>query len=659
MRHRAARRSTVHRLIRPAERLEARQLLTAFVPNDPFFFPGTDAGAEPGYYGQWHLENRLPLTWVNAGLDAGLTGAWAAGFTGAGVTIGILDDGTQGDHPDLIEGFQNDVSWDFGATAGRNRASDFRGGPVVNIVGSDGDNHGTAVAGVAAARGGNGIGTTGAAPLADIAALRILGRIARGHSPDAAEAAAIRYQGQTNRVAQPDPFAPVTWDAGVQVRVKNHSYGPDLPFLASARGTILPALADSAAHGVIHVVAAGNQRTDYPTADANKIELNADPNTITVAALGSDGRYADYSSYGANVFVTAPSSSAGFFAIATTDRTTLDRGYTFDPDDPDPFLADVDDGDATSTFGGTSSATPLVAGIMALGVEANPDLDVRMAKHLLARTSRVIDAGNPSWTTNAAGYTFSEDYGFGLVDAAAFTQAATEVVSMSPVESLRSPPIRVAARFTPSQPVLTATYTVPEDAAATPLESLRVTLNVGNLQTNLRRYRNGAGAGRGAISGDLEGYVTSPSGTRYRLFSDDRFLVGTDEQANRYGEAGARPRATLAWTFTSNAYWGESAAGTWTIELANNAATSQLVGRSGLWRTVAFQFDTGSIDFGTASATAAPHFGQRGYTAATTLLPSAAGGISPWLAAFSLEYGPQAAADSTAAFASLTRRSRG
>lgn len=629
------------------------------MPNDPLFFPGTDAGAEPGYYGQWHLENRLPSTWFNAGLDAGLAGAWAAGYTGAGVTIGVLDDGTQGDHPDLIDGFQNDVSWDFGSSAGRNRANDFRGAPVVNIVGSDGDNHGTSVAGVAAARGGNGIGTTGAAPLADIAALRILGRIARGHSPDAAEAAAIRYQGQTNRFGQPDPFAPVDWSAGVPVRVKNHSYGPDLPFLTSARGTILPALADSAGHGVIHVVAAGNQRTDYATADANKIELNADPNTITVAALGSDGRYADYSSYGANVFVTAPSSSAGFFAIATTDRTTLDRGYTFDPDDPDPFLADVEDGDATSTFGGTSSATPLVAGIMALGVEANPALDVRMAKHLLARTSRVVDAGNPSWTTNAAGFTFSEDYGFGLVDAAAFTQAATEVVSLSPVDSLRSPVIRVGERFTSSQPVLTTTYTVPEEAAAAPVEAVRVTLNVGNLQTNLRRYRNGTGTGRGAISGDLEAYVTSPAGTRYRLFADDRFLVGTDEQSNRYGEAGARPRATLAWTFTSNAYWGESAAGTWTIELANNAATSQLVGRSGVWRTVSFQFDTGTIELGTTSATVAPPVGSRGYGSTTTLLPAAARGLSPWLAAFSLEYGAQAAATSTDAFGQTTRRSRG
>lgn len=630
MRHRTRRlRTGIGTTIVRAECLESRHLFAAFTPDDPLFGPGTDAGAAAGYYGQWYLENRLPISpGLNAGLDAGLAGAWGRGLTGAGVTIGILDDGTQGDHPDLRDAFRNETSWDFGATAARNRASVTRGAPVIDTVGTDGDNHGTAVAGVAAARGGNGIGTTGAAPQAGLAALRVLGRIAGGRSSDEAEAAAIRYQGQTNAAGQSDPFAPVDWSAGVPVRVKNHSYGPDQPFIPSARGTILPAVADSAAHGVIHVVSAGNQRGTYPTADANKIELNADPNVITVAALGSDGRFADYSSYGANVFVTAPSSSTGMFAIATTDRAGFDRGYNLDPEDADPFLADVADGDATSTFGGTSSAAPLVSGIMALGVEANPALDVRIAKHLLVRTSRVVDVGNPSWTTNAAGFSFSDDYGFGLVDAAAFTQAATEVSSLSPVSTVASPVIRVGERFTRAATTLTATYTVPDDAATAPLEAVRITLNVGNLQTNLRAYRNGSGSGRGAISGDLEAYVTSPSGTRHRLFSDDRFLVGTESQRDRYGAPGARPRATLAWTFTSNAYWGESAAGTWSIELANTAAPAQLVGRTGTWRNVSFQFDTGSIAFGgaaTAASTARAAVGAGDVQSAT---PAAGPGLA-------------------------------
>lgn len=640
------------------ERLEPRHLLAAFVPDDPLYFPGPEFGASEGFYGQWHLVNRLPVEAnLNAGVDAGLAGAWEAGLTGSGVTIGILDDGTEGDHPDLAAGFRNDLSWDFGASSGRNRASENRGGPVIDTLGSEGDNHGTAVAGVAAARGGNGIGTTGAAPQAGIAALRVLAK-AFGRSQDAAEAAAIRYQGQTDRRGQPDPFAPVNWAAGVPVRVKNHSYGPENPFLASSRGTIVPALAESARHGVIHVASAGNERGTYPTADANKSELAADPNVITVAALGSDAVFADYSSYGANVFVTAPSSSSGRFAIATTDRAGFDLGYNLDPEFEDPFFAETADGNATSTFGGTSSAAPLVAGIMALGVEANPALDVRMAKHVLARTSRVVDAGSPSWTTNAAGLNFSENYGFGLIDAAAFTSRVREVTAVSPLVSHASPAVRVNAGFTPTRTVLTKSYTVPAGATTAPLETVRVTLNVANLQSNIRTYRNGAGSGRGAISGDLEAHVTSPSGTRYRLFADDRFLVGGEDQANRYGEPGARPRSTLNWTFTSNAFWGETATGTWTVELANKAAASQLRSLAGTWRNVSFRFDTGSISLGESTTQAAATGGSGG---GATPAPTATVRVAAnSFAAYGLAWNPaHASATALAEHGPRPRRGRG
>jgi len=611
------------------EWLESRRLLAAFVPDDPLFFPGTAAGAADGYYGQWHLDNRMPISPENAGLDAGLAGAWARGLTGSGVTIAVLDDGTQGSHPDLVESFRNDYSWDFELGPARNRARPYRGSPLNNGLGFDGDSHGTAVAGVAAARGGNGIGTTGVAPRAGIAALRVLGDVFGGRRADVAEAAAIRYQGQTDAAGRPDPFAPVDWSAGVPVRVKNHSYGPVAAFIASGPGTIRSAVAESAAKRVIHVVAAGNDRVDYPTADANKAELSADPNVITVAALGSDGRFADYSSYGASVFVTAPSSGAGLFAIATTDRTTPERGYNLDPWEGDPYLEGVANGDATSTFGGTSSAAPLVSGIMALGVEANPALDVRMAKHLLVRTSRVVDEVNSTWITNAAGFAFSADYGFGLVDAAAFTQLATEVASLSPAVAVRSPMIQVGTAFTRARTELTTSYTVAAGAASQPLESVRVTLDVGNLQSNLAEYRQGTGRGRGAISGDLEAFLTSPAGTRQRVFASDRFLVGTPGQATRYGVAGARPRQSLTWTFTSNAYWGESAEGTWTLELRNKAPVAQLVGRTGTLRSVAFTFDTGSIGFGpTTTGVALPATG--GYA---ELPGPAAAAMRPWLPA--------------------------
>jgi subtilisin family serine protease len=143
--------------------------VVAFTPNDPYFSPGTASGTAEGYYGQWHLVNRMPPSEVNAGLDVNVEGAWARGLTGNGVVISIVDDGVQGDHPDLAAGFLNQYSWDYSMTVAENEADPLRPLPV-----KVDDNHGTSVAGVAAARGGNGIGVTGAAPLAQIAAQRAI-----------------------------------------------------------------------------------------------------------------------------------------------------------------------------------------------------------------------------------------------------------------------------------------------------------------------------------------------------------------------------------------------------------------------------------------------------------------------------------------------------
>ena len=60
---------------------------------------------------------------------------------------------------------------------------------------------------------------------------------------------------------------------------------------------------------------------------------------------------------------------------------------------------------------------------MALGKQANPNMDVRLAKHILARTSTIVNASDSSqtsdggWRTNAAGIHFNQNYGFGLINA--------------------------------------------------------------------------------------------------------------------------------------------------------------------------------------------------------------------------------------------------
>jgi subtilisin family serine protease len=75
-------------------------------------------------------------------------------------------------------------------------------------------------------------------------------------------------------------------------------------------------------------------------------------------------------------------------------------------------------------FGGTSSSTPLVAGVVALVLEANPALTARDVQYILRSTATKIDPSSPSWITNGAGIAHSRLYGFGRVNSAAAVNAA-------------------------------------------------------------------------------------------------------------------------------------------------------------------------------------------------------------------------------------------
>ena len=87
-----------------------------------------------------------------------------------------------------------------------------------------------------------------------------------------------------------------------------------------------------------------------------------------------------------------------------------------------------------SSFNGTSSAAPVVSGVVSLMLEANPDLTWRDVKHILAQTSSQVDSSFVAvdvdgqtyhrWVNNAAGYKFHNWYGFGRIDASAAVERA-------------------------------------------------------------------------------------------------------------------------------------------------------------------------------------------------------------------------------------------
>ena len=261
----------------------------AFSPNDPYV-PKDGGGI--GQSGQWHLQNQHV-----AARDARVVGAWNNNYTGQGVTIGIVDDSFETAHPDLAPNYVATDSFNFGSYAGAGAANDPN--PFRNTSAGDHDRHGVSVAGVAAARGGNGIGEDRCRSVCGLAGLR------------------VDFPAQTTAM-----FVDATLfhssGANTDIAIKNHSYGISSPYIAdSAQRT---AMSTSAAAGAVHVVAAGNER-GASGQDANKKDLQSNPDAIAVAALGSNGVFASYSNFGANVFVTAPSSSSALFGITTTDRT--------------------------------------------------------------------------------------------------------------------------------------------------------------------------------------------------------------------------------------------------------------------------------------------------------------------------------------------------
>ena len=312
------------------------------IPNDPLFVD------------QWHLLN----TGQGGGLvgaDANVTPAWDS-VTGAGVVIGIVDDEVQLTHPDLAPHYRSDLDYDFNF----NDADPSPDNPL--------DNHGTAVAGVAAAAGNNALGVTGAGFEAELAGLRLISSDPNAAFNDALLATALDYNNQS-------------------IDIYNNSWGFIYPLYD---GTFYPmgvaalrngALTGRGGLGSIYVFSAGNSGATQD--NVNYYAMQNSRYVIAVGAIDNLGVSSWYSTPGAAVLVSAYS-NGGSLGITTTDRTG-DDGYNLaGAADGDP-LADTN---YTSTFGGTSSAAPLVSGIVALMLEANPNLSWRDVQVILATTAK-------------------------------------------------------------------------------------------------------------------------------------------------------------------------------------------------------------------------------------------------------------------------------
>ena len=427
----------------------------------------------------WHLDN----TGQNNGLaheDANVMNAWNTGHGSSNEVIAIIDNGMDIYHEDLAANIIPGLSQDF---------VDKDNNPA-------GGRHGTNAAGVAAARGGNGIGISGVAPHAGLVGIRLLGARTQIN-----EAAALTLHKN-------------------KIDIYSNSWGPaDIARLDGPSPLSKAALVDGIRQGrngkgSIYVWAAGN---GYRNKDnANYDGYANSPYTIAVAASTNTGSHAWYSEKGANLWVNAPS-SGGTLKITTTNNSA---GQVASPDN------------YRDSFGGTSAAAPLVAGVVALMLEQNPELSWRDVQHILAKTAYQNDATDSEWLTNGAGHWVSHKYGFGRVDAAAASLAAKNWKPLPPATTITrtsNPELFIPDN---NEQGITPSINIENDLAIDYVEI--------SFQSDHTRW------------GDLEISLISPAGTPSVL-----------------AESSARNGAAYqdSWVFGVARLLGESSQGNWTLQV--------------------------------------------------------------------------------------------
>jgi subtilisin family serine protease len=262
--------------------------------------------------------------------------AWAAGYTGKGVKVAVLDTGIDADHPDfagLIDG-----------------TASFVPGEAVDDV----NGHGTHVAGTIVGSGtASGGENKGVAPGADLYVGKVLGG-AEGYGQDSWVMAGMQ------------------WAAESGADVVNMSLGDSYPTDGSdPMSQTVDAL--SAQYGTLFVIAAGNSGPESISAPG------AAAAALTVAATDKQDRLASFSSTGplAHSGGMKPDIAAPGVDITAARSQEMTGG-----------------GEGLyRTISGTSMATPHVAGAAAILAQQHPDWTGAQLKEHLTSTAKGLDGG--------------------------------------------------------------------------------------------------------------------------------------------------------------------------------------------------------------------------------------------------------------------------
>lgn len=363
--------------IRAANRLSERPEVEYAAPNFVSESRKLAMTNDPQLSAQWYLNN--------SGLNDGLTGEDVRAFEAWDITpggkrsivIAIVDDGVDLDHPDLRANIWVNPKKTAPDRNGRNFFhKDFDPRPRYFAPPYDdtetNDIHGTPCAGVAAAVGNNKKGVVGIAYRCKILAVKAFG--GEGLAPNDRIADAIRYSGLKADVISNSWAVPR--NADVESAVDD--------VVRTGRG----------GKGCLVFCATGNEYRPYIGFPANH------PSALAVGASNDQGKRSKYSNRGPGIQFVAPSDDFDRErqAITTTDVSIKNRGYA--------------NGAYCNDFGGTSSSTPLAAGIGALILSVNPSLTWKQVRRILRSTAEKIDRAGGTYEKG-----YSIHYGHGRLNA--------------------------------------------------------------------------------------------------------------------------------------------------------------------------------------------------------------------------------------------------
>ena len=572
--------------------------------------------SEPLYTYQWALKSATSFFTAYPEVSDGTTdlnveAVHAQGIKGQGVNVLVLDDGVDINHEDLKANVDTSMTWNFQTNTSDptpTNPGDAHGTNSAGIIAAA--QNGIGVMGIAPRVT---LGAAGDIQSEEVSALQKI--LAFGGAPWSINAHVINYSLGGNPKDPPDYLLDSPYALGHQPQA-NLRGGKGVIIVQSAGNEYVSISGQPNRACPIVNQGLDNARRivscENPAHDPDILN----PLRLSIAALNPKGFRASYSSAGSINWVTGlsgeqaegnygeegiSSSVPGAFSkgptIFSTDISGCEKGYAQNPPNTHALTQFSIGGTAInlaknsncnySHMGGTSASAPTVTGVVALMLSANPNLSWRDVRHILATTSRQVDpnygdayqrneqinladytfTGDTStdltngasrarldygWQTNAAGYKYSNWYGFGLVNAAAAVAAAKATTSYKP-----------AALTLPDFTFFKGTDGPVEEipvhyGKVTKLKEFTVsgTDRVDALQVALSSVGSAGGSNIQSICiGSVGIYVRSPSGTVSVL----------SVPYNSYWSTHKKLYEKSSYALSSYAFYGERESGTWEI----------------------------------------------------------------------------------------------